>query len=139
MTVAARQAAALDRCLRRWSGATGDLTRIARRAQRAAAKSADGAWLIATGEDLRYPTTTGGRARLPDRLVQRYLDRVLWAACGKPAVTTALLDVLNLIDPPQALMRPRVMLSALTTRTGPLELPPLTTRHAERMVAASAA
>jgi 2-polyprenyl-6-methoxyphenol hydroxylase-like FAD-dependent oxidoreductase len=123
MTVAARQAAALNRCLGRWSGASGDLTRIARRAQRAAAKSTDGAWLIATGEDLRYPTTTGGQTHLPDRLVQRYLNRVVWAACGKPAVTTALLDVLNLIDPPQALMRPRVMLSALTARTGPMQQP----------------
>jgi 2-polyprenyl-6-methoxyphenol hydroxylase-like FAD-dependent oxidoreductase len=136
MTLAARQAAALDRSLGRWSGRSADLPRVARRAQRAAAKSVEGAWMIATGEDLRYPTTIGGQARLPDRLVQRYMDRVFWAACGSPAVATAVLDVLNLIDPPQALLHPRVMLSALTTRTGPLQVPPTPIRLAEQLLPA---
>jgi hypothetical protein len=96
--------------------------------------------MIATGEDLRYPTTTGGRTHLPDRLVQRYLDRVFWAACGTPSVATALLDVLNLINPPQALLRPRVMLSALTARTEPLQHPPLSPlARADRMITADAA
>jgi 2-polyprenyl-6-methoxyphenol hydroxylase-like FAD-dependent oxidoreductase len=140
MTLAAQQAAALDRCLRRWSGRADDLPSVARRAQRAAAKSVNGAWMIATGEDLRYPTTTGGRTHLPDRLVQRYLDRVFWAACGTPSVATALLDVLNLINPPQALLRPRVMLSALTARTEPLQHPPLSPlARADRMITADAA
>jgi len=72
-----------------------------------------GAWLIATGEDLRYPTTEGGARHLQTRLTHRYLDRVIGAATRDQRVNTAFLNVLQLAAPPTALFRPGVAAAAL--------------------------
>jgi 2-polyprenyl-6-methoxyphenol hydroxylase-like FAD-dependent oxidoreductase len=77
------------------------------------------AWLIATGADLRFPTTTGARPGLRDRLSHRYLDRVTDVANRDPYVSQVLTDVLHLVQPPTALMRPRVMARVLRGRPGP--------------------
>jgi len=127
MTVAALEAHALQRCLReRPLGARGDtMAGLSRRAQRQVARSAKAALLIATSSDLRYPGTAGARPDPITRLVQRYLDRTVWAACGDPRLATALLDVLNLAAPPRSMLRPRVVCRTLAARTGPLQEPPL--------------
>jgi hypothetical protein len=36
--------------------------------------------MVAIGEDLRYPETRGGKVDIADRLIRRYLDRVVAAA-----------------------------------------------------------
>jgi 2-polyprenyl-6-methoxyphenol hydroxylase-like FAD-dependent oxidoreductase len=127
MTVAALEAHALQRCLReRPPGARGDtMAGLSRRAQRQVARSAKGAWLIATSSDLHYPSTEGARPDPITRLVQRYLDRTVWAACGDPRLAIALLDVLNLAAPPHSMLSPRVVCRTLAARRGPLREPPL--------------
>jgi pimeloyl-ACP methyl ester carboxylesterase/2-polyprenyl-6-methoxyphenol hydroxylase-like FAD-dependent oxidoreductase len=111
MTVAAQSALVLDRALReRSNGAPSDLPA---RFQREVARVSDGAWLIATGEDLRYPTTEGGERSLQVRLTHRYLDRVIGAANRDQTVNLAFSKVLQLMAPPTALFRPGVLLRAL--------------------------
>jgi 2-polyprenyl-6-methoxyphenol hydroxylase-like FAD-dependent oxidoreductase len=118
MSVAAAEAAALDSCLReqrsqRPTRESGELTGLARRFQKGVARSHTGAWLIVSGEDLRYPTAEGGKRGLPTRLSHRYFDRVVRAAMRDPAVNLAFLDVMGLLSPPASLFRPSVLLRAL--------------------------
>src|SRR5262245_814873 len=101
MSAAALSAEALDRTLAahrlrhrgRLVGATG-------RIQKAVARASAGAWMVATGEDLRYPATKGGSTSTADRLVRRYMDRVVAAAATDPVVNAAFFDVIALIEEP---------------------------------------
>jgi pimeloyl-ACP methyl ester carboxylesterase len=77
------------------------------------AKANAGAWLIATGEDLRYPSTKGGRRDLATRLTHRYLDRVFRAALDGRRAHFAFVHVIQLIDPPSALFKPALLVPAL--------------------------
>ncbi len=110
MAVAAMTAVALDR---RLAGAPADLSGFARRFQSQVAKCNAAAWLIATGEDLRYPTTTGARASRLTRCTHRYMDRVMRAANRDARANLAFAKVLGLVASPQSLFRPSVMALAL--------------------------
>jgi 2-polyprenyl-6-methoxyphenol hydroxylase-like FAD-dependent oxidoreductase len=136
MTVAAKEAEVLADIL------TGchhpaDLPRALRGAQRAIAARVKGPWMLATGSDLRYPTTVGATQTRTDKIVNKYLDRVLAAVSDDPAVSAAFLRVLNLVDDPQALFSLRLMPRVLLGR----RRPPATVSNgfaAESRVAASA-
>ena len=112
MTVAALQAEAIGREL---AGGPGD--GFAARAQAAIAAEADPAWQVATGVDLKYPWTTGGARGLPDRLIGRYMDRVLRAGTVDPVVNTAFFAVIALLERPESLLRPALALRVLGRRT----------------------
>jgi 2-polyprenyl-6-methoxyphenol hydroxylase-like FAD-dependent oxidoreductase len=103
MTVAAISALALDRCLREprpdWE----------RRFQRQVARSGAGAWLVATGEDLRYRETEAAPVGLSTRLINAYVDRVVATANVDRRVCASLLDVLALTSPPTSLFAPAVL------------------------------
>jgi 2-polyprenyl-6-methoxyphenol hydroxylase-like FAD-dependent oxidoreductase len=113
MSVAALSAQALDRSLRGSSDKSAN--GIAAAAQRAIARISDDAWLLATGEDLRYATTEGGTGavRPLERAVQRYLNRVILRSNQDVVVSRALTRVIHLVDPPRALFRPGVMARVL--------------------------
>jgi 2-polyprenyl-6-methoxyphenol hydroxylase-like FAD-dependent oxidoreductase len=115
MTVAALDALALHRCLRaqEQTRPDGDLTGLPRWFQQAVAAASATPWLMATGEDLRYPTTEGARPGLVTRLMHRYLDRVNLAATHHVGVNRAFGQVLNLLAPPSTLFRPSVVFPAL--------------------------
>jgi hypothetical protein len=125
LTVAAITAIALGHTLadhRRRHGA--DLTGFARRFQRLVARHGADAWQLATGEDLRYPTTQGPRPGRLGRLGYRYGDRVLAVANGNPEVQAAFLRVIHLLDRPAALVHPRVLLPVVASRrTEPMDDP----------------
>src|SRR6266511_3099794 len=70
-------------------------------------------WLMATGEDLRYPTTEGGERTLQLRLTHRYLDRVIGAAIRDKTVGLVFGKVAQLVAPPTTLFRPGILLRAL--------------------------
>jgi 2-polyprenyl-6-methoxyphenol hydroxylase-like FAD-dependent oxidoreductase len=114
LAVAALQAEALGATLRSRLSRGADLAAVCRRAQRAVAKCVDGPWTLSTGSDLRYSGTEGMKATTGTYLLHRYLDRVLAAASVDPGVNAAFLRVLNLVDDPPALFRPRVMARALS-------------------------
>jgi 2-polyprenyl-6-methoxyphenol hydroxylase-like FAD-dependent oxidoreductase len=65
-------------------------------------------WLLATGEDFRYPATQGQRPALT-RLLHWYVDRTM-AAAHHPLVTATLVQVMHMLKPPQSLLHPRVAL-----------------------------
>jgi 2-polyprenyl-6-methoxyphenol hydroxylase-like FAD-dependent oxidoreductase len=115
MSVAAMTALLVDAGLRRARSTRG----LARRLQWQVAGASADAWMIATGEDLRYPTTEGARPDLWTRLMQRYLDRVLAAATVDPVVTDAFFDVFNLLRRPPTLFRPTVVAHVLAARWTP--------------------
>src|SRR5262249_28433654 len=99
MSVAATEAKALDESLA--SGLDG----VAARFYARASKIVDIPWLIATGEDLRYPQVDGPRP-FGSGLVNKYLERVHAAASDDPIVCRKFFDVLNLLAPPTSLMTP---------------------------------
>jgi 2-polyprenyl-6-methoxyphenol hydroxylase-like FAD-dependent oxidoreductase len=103
MTVAALQALALDRCLRR--GAND----LAARYFRAAAKPIGVAWQLAVGGDLSLPEVQGPRP-LMMRLTNRYVDRVQAAAETDTLIAERFLRVAGFSEPPTSLMRPSVVL-----------------------------
>jgi 2-polyprenyl-6-methoxyphenol hydroxylase-like FAD-dependent oxidoreductase len=110
MTVAALQALALDRCLRR--GADG----LAQRYFRAAAKPIGVAWQLAVGGDLSLPEVEGVRP-LSMRLINKYVDRVQAAAETDAVIAERFLRVAGFRDQPATLLHPSVMLRvAATTR-----------------------
>jgi 2-polyprenyl-6-methoxyphenol hydroxylase-like FAD-dependent oxidoreductase len=115
MTVAALDAAVLDRCLRRTAGMGRSL---ARRFQRALVPAWTTPWLLATGEDFRHPTTEGGQPDLATRLMHRYIDRLQFAASKTPSAHRALIEVLNLLRPPVSLLEPSLALKALFASAG---------------------
>jgi 2-polyprenyl-6-methoxyphenol hydroxylase-like FAD-dependent oxidoreductase len=99
MTVAVREAVALRDCLA--VGRDG----LERRFLRAAARTIDDAWTLATGADLAQPTVAGRRpARV--RLVNAYLRRLHAAAERDPQLALAFINVVAMIDRPQRLLHP---------------------------------
>ncbi|MGH9191334.1 MAG: NAD(P)/FAD-dependent oxidoreductase [Acidimicrobiales bacterium] len=116
MSAAALTAEALDRCLGDHLARHDSVVGVSARAQKAVAKANAGAWMVATGEDLRYPETRGGNVGVPDRLIRRYLDRVVAAAGVDPVVNAAFFDVVGLLAEPTSLMRPALMARVLGRR-----------------------
>src|SRR5581483_8161737 len=109
MSTAAMEARALDECLA--EGGDG----LARRYFGRAAKIADIPWLIATGEDLRYPEVEGRRPPWT-ALVNRYLERVHRVATFDADVCRRFFDVANLLAPPASLLAPGTARRVLLAR-----------------------
>ncbi len=108
MTTAAMAALTLNRCLKE-SRSDGGLGRLARRYQQQLARTNADAWLMATGEDFRYPTTEGGHRDWTTRLMHRYMDEVLLLAAERADVYATFVKVLHLVKPPAALFRPGIL------------------------------
>ena len=113
MTVAALEALALQRCLRRGENCS------ARRHFQATAKAVGVAWQMATGADLSLPEVEGPRP-LPVRIANKYVDRVLAAAESDIVVAEQFARVIGFLDPPTTLFHPaliaRVALTNLRRR-----------------------
>jgi 2-polyprenyl-6-methoxyphenol hydroxylase-like FAD-dependent oxidoreductase len=106
MTVAAMEAMALRTHLRRRSvpdprGYLRDIARII-----------NNPWDISTSGDLDFPGVAGARS-LKVRAGNAYMARLQFAATKDPAITEAFFRVAGLIDPPTALMRPRLLAKVL--------------------------
>jgi 2-polyprenyl-6-methoxyphenol hydroxylase-like FAD-dependent oxidoreductase len=73
-----------------------------------------GPWRMATGADLALDGVEGRRT--PDmRLMRSYLSRLHAAAADDPALSVAFARASTLVDPPVALLRPRVVTRVLRT------------------------
>ena len=109
MTVAALEAMALDRCLRRGSH------NLAPRFFRAAAKTVSVAWQLAVGGDLALPEVVGPRP-LAVRLANRYVDRVQAAAETDTAIAERFMKVAGFSYSPASLLSPSVVLQVAAVR-----------------------
>lgn len=111
MTVAALEAEALATTLDEFAGR--ELTGMAAKFQTRLAKVVKTTWLMATGEDLRYPLTTGAKPGMVDRMVQQYMNLMFGAMVEDTVVTKAFMEVMNLVSGPEALFRPEVVLRVM--------------------------
>jgi len=85
----------LHRTENRFRHPDSDLRGLGRRFQRRLAGNNVTSWLLANGEDCRWPMTVGGRPGLPSRLAHRYLDRVLARLVDDATVAQAFFAVLG--------------------------------------------
>jgi hypothetical protein len=107
MTVAALEAAALHRHL-----ANGRPFRP-RAYLRDLGRISGVAWSMALGADLTFPQVEGTRTPA-SRLLGRYVRRLQAGAEHDVRLGRAFLRVTSMVDPPQALFRPSVMIRAMT-------------------------
>jgi 2-polyprenyl-6-methoxyphenol hydroxylase-like FAD-dependent oxidoreductase len=121
MTVAALGAQALDECLQqqRRRRPDGDLAGLAEQFHRQLGRVVALPWLLATGEDFRYPTTEGGPPSLATRVMRPYLDRVLLSARDNPNAHRAFLEVVHLVRPPSILFNLNVLAPVLRQAVRP--------------------
>ena len=110
MSVAAMEAKTLDACLRQQQSWTGNhhATSFPQRFQQAIAKEIKTAWMLSTGEDLRYPETEGHRS-LGTRLFNWYIRRVIGLSASDPLVAAAFFQVWHLLKPLVSLFEPRIV------------------------------
>lgn len=107
ITVAAMEAVELGRMLERWRSKS--LTGFAAAFQTRIAKTLQNAWLLATGEDLRYPGTEGDRPGAAARLIQRYVDQYAKVCYDDELLTLTFIKVLNLATGPTTLFAPNIV------------------------------
>ena len=110
MTTAALGVMELNKCL---SQQNGNFAGLSRRFQKRIAKINEAPWLLATGEDYRYPETVGGSPSLMTRFMHRYMDQVVLLATKSVAVRKVLLQAFNMLTRPTALFHPRVLFRVL--------------------------
>nr|WSW41663.1 FAD-dependent monooxygenase [Streptomyces sp. NBC_01001] len=102
------------------------------RAQRAMARPAAAAWLLAVGQDRFYPGAIGRKPNLADRLSAQYVHRLVHTATGNGMVVKRVTDVVTLRKPAGILAGPAVLLAAaLGPRKPRLDGPELTAREQE--------
>jgi 2-polyprenyl-6-methoxyphenol hydroxylase-like FAD-dependent oxidoreductase len=112
MSVAAREALALRDCLRDGPADLGSRLRAR------TATVVNIPWQVAVGSDLRFPAVKGPRTAKV-RLVNAYLARLHIASATDSEVGRAFLRVVNLMDPPERLLRPAVALRVLRGQRRP--------------------
>jgi flavin-dependent dehydrogenase len=106
MSTSAMQASALDRCLQ------GPEQGFSKRFFAAAASSLKTPWMLAVGEDFRYPDVEGKKPAASD-LVNSYVARVHRAVAKDPVVYRAFLEVMQLMRPPATLFAPGIVTRVL--------------------------
>ncbi|HLZ56277.1 MAG TPA: FAD-dependent monooxygenase [Ktedonosporobacter sp.] len=115
MSVAAREAKTLDTCLREQQSGTGNphATSFEQRFQKAIAKEIKAAWMLSTGEDLRYPETEGHRS-LGTHLFNWYIRRVIGLTASHPPMAATFFQVWHLLKPLRSLFEPRIVWAVLS-------------------------
>jgi len=118
MTVAALAAVTLDEILGSLHRhPADDPTGLARRFQRTLAKVIAGPWQMATGQDLRWPSTRADYKPDPiSRLLQGYFDRVLTVMTDNAEVAAAFAQVQNMLASPATLFHPGIVWQVLRTK-----------------------
>jgi hypothetical protein len=103
------EAKMLDTCLREQQSCSGNIhaASFAQRFQQAIAKEIKTAWMLSTGEDLRYPETEGHRS-VGTCLFSWYLRRVIGLTPSHPFVAT-FFQVWHLLKPLRSLFEPCIV------------------------------
>ena len=108
MTIASLEAKALNQMLRNYTDMT-KLDGLSKVFQKRLAEVVQDAWIMATGEDLRFPETEGAKPNIIDRLTQKYVDVMIPTFTEDEILATAFLKTMNLTVSPIALMNPRLL------------------------------
>ncbi len=111
MTLAALSAAALDRTMAAWGSRS--LDGLARHFQRRLARVNSSAWTMATGEDLRWPATRGGKITPKTRFLHWYIEQVIQLIPENVEVYHRFQEVNHMLKQAGALFHPAVSLPIL--------------------------
>ncbi|MDP2314284.1 MAG: hypothetical protein Q8P41_15385 [Pseudomonadota bacterium] len=114
MTCAALGALDLRACLEAYRGRD-MLVGFSQRFQRALAVTVDGAWLMSTTEDFRYPAVEGPRPFYSNAL-KWYTSRVHAAVHYDVEVARAFYRAMHMLAPPTSLMHPAILVRVLFGR-----------------------
>ena len=113
MTAAALGAMTLQRCLSK-ANQTPQPVDWEQRFQYQLAQTLNTPWLMATGEDFRWPSTEGKRPVWLSRWLQGYFDRILRLSLTSSEAHRAFIEVAHLVKPPIRLFTPTILWRALT-------------------------
>lgn len=114
MSVAAMDAAVLDRQLQRQSKAS--LHGLGRRVQRALAKEVATPWQFSTTADVLVPGVTGAKPTLTTALLNGYLARIYRLMPTMKRAQIAFLNVINMSQPATVLFHPAILTRAIFAR-----------------------
>jgi flavin-dependent dehydrogenase len=70
-------------------------------------------WLLATGEDFRWPTTKGQRPNLLVRVIQRYADSILYLSPHSKLAAKSFQEMMQMVRSPLILFHPTIMLQLI--------------------------
>jgi flavin-dependent dehydrogenase len=113
MTTGALEAMALGEVLTEY--AERNSTGMTKTFQTRLAKVIETPWLMATGEDLRYPGTEGGKTKWQDRVIQKYIQQFINAMPTHPEISDNFVQVMNLLKPPYSLFQPTTFLRVISS------------------------
>lgn len=118
MTVAALGALTLKNCLQqqKHNGVNLNLKGISRRFQKQLAQVNHTPWLMATGEDLNWSTTVGGKTSPMMQLIHSYMKSVKSISCHNQTIQRIFTEVVHMTKPSSALFSPNVLLPVLLHR-----------------------
>jgi 2-polyprenyl-6-methoxyphenol hydroxylase-like FAD-dependent oxidoreductase len=113
MTVAALGALTLNQCLQQQFRYKRDLTGLTKNFQRQISKVLQTPWLMATSEDFRWETTTGGRPDKMAQLMHRYMDKVIMLSVENFKIHRRFVEVAHMVKSPISLFAPEILVQVL--------------------------
>ncbi|MDZ8083193.1 MAG: FAD-dependent monooxygenase [Nostoc sp. DcaGUA01] len=115
MTTAALGALTLDECLNKQlsNQSNGNLIGLPRYFQKQLSKTISVPWLMATGEDFRWPATEGEKPDFISKFMQLYMDQLLLLQADSAEIHQLFLEVMNLLKPPSAFFQPSILMQVL--------------------------
>lgn len=116
MTVAAMSALELGKILQERRDFNLGLAGLAENFQKRLNEVISPPWQIATGEDMRWPETTGVVEDTDPAgiMMQTYMEQVVYTTTKNPVVTEAFYRVMNMLDAPTNFFRPDIVLHVAT-------------------------
>lgn len=115
MTVSAMSAIELKHELQQ-AKIKGSLAQTGQHTQRRIAKIFKEAWLMATGEDFRYPGTEGSKPTVITRIMHWYFDRYFLLMVNSQEAAQTFIEVMQFLKPTSALLTPRYIWKVLNLR-----------------------
>ena len=114
MTLIGLEAMELGKCLREGRGTLDN-----RRFQKRVSKLVAGPWALTTGEDLRWPSTQGGKINAKVKFMHWYIDQVIRLIPLHEEVFRRFQEVNHMLKSPAALFHPAVLRRVLRQAFGP--------------------
>jgi 2-polyprenyl-6-methoxyphenol hydroxylase-like FAD-dependent oxidoreductase len=114
MTLTGLEALELRKCLNRGHGRLDT-----RHFQKQVAKLVAGPWALTTGEDLRWPTTEGGKITAKVKFMHWYIEQVIRLIPRSEEVFRRFQEVNHMLKSPAALFHPSVLGPVLRQAFGP--------------------
>ncbi len=113
MTVIALSANVLDDSLK----SSSNLGNFSKKFHHKLHKTIQYPWLLATGEDFRWPTTKGKKPNSLTRLMQNYVDKVLLTTPKSARATKAFQEMMQMVKPPTVMFHPLIFFTSLLQKS----------------------